>query len=153
MSGGTIYIAIGSEAGALIAFGIARLVGYDVLRRWFGERLSLGLLGSQNMLMWIVFVTRLLPFISFDIVSYAAGLTPLAMWRFAAATLAGIVPVSFLLAHFGGEMASMDSRRIMIAVLALGALTLAPIAVKLWLDRRRARKRARIAGDQPGESM
>ena len=150
---GTLYIAIGSETGALIAFGIARLVGHDVLRRWFGERISLGLLGSQNTLMTIVFVTRLMPFISFDFVSYAAGLTPLAMWRFAVATLAGIVPASFLLAHFGDEMASMDSRRTIVAILALGAITLAPIAVKLLLDQRRARKRERIAGGQPGERL
>ncbi len=142
---GTLYIAIGSEAGALIAFGIARLVGYDVLRGWFGGRLSLGLLGSQNTLMAIVFATRLMPFISFDIVSYAAGLTPLAWWRFAVATLAGIAPASFLLAHFGDAMASMDSGRVMIAILALGAITLAPVAVKPWLDRRRARKKRRSA--------
>ena len=150
---GTLYIAIGSETGALIAFGIARLVGYDVLRRWFGERLSLGFLRSQNTLMAIVFITRLMPFISFDIVSYAAGLTPLTMWRFAIATLAGILPASFLLAHFGNEMASMDSRRVMIAILALGAITLAPVAVKLLLDQRRARKRTRIDGGQPGERL
>ncbi|HEB79279.1 MAG TPA: TVP38/TMEM64 family protein [Rhodospirillales bacterium] len=146
---GTLYIAIGSETGALIAFIIARLVGYDVLRKWFGERLSLGLLGSQNTLMAIVFATRLMPFISFDIVSYAAGLTPLSMWRFAVATLAGIAPASFLLAHFGDEMASMDSSRVMIAILALGALTLAPVAVKLLLDQRRSRKRKRIADGKP----
>ncbi len=137
---GTLYIAVGSETGALIAFTIARLVGYDVVRRWFGDRISLGLLGSQNTLMAIVFATRLMPFISFDIVSYAAGLTPLSWWRFAVATLAGIIPASFLLAHFGGEMASFDSRRIMTAIIALGAITLVPIAVKLLLDHRRARK-------------
>jgi uncharacterized membrane protein YdjX (TVP38/TMEM64 family) len=51
--------------------------------------------------MTIVFVSRLLPFISFDIVSYAAGLTRLAMWRFAVATLAGIVLTCPLLeGHF-----------------------------------------------------
>ncbi len=150
---GTLYIAIGSETGALIAFAIARLVGHDVLHRWFGERLSLGLLGSQNMLMGIVFATRLMPFISFDIVSYAAGLTPLAMWRFATATLAGIVPASFLLAHFGEEMASADARRVMIAILVLGALTLAPVAIKLLLDHRRARKRKQFVGDKPGEIL
>ena len=149
---GTLYIAIGSETGALIAFAIARFVGYDVLRRWFGDRLSLGLLGSQNTLMAIVFVTRLMPFISFDIVSYAAGLTHLALWRFAVATLAGIVPASFLLAHFGSEMASTDARRVMFAILVLGGITLVPLAVKLLLDQRRARKRKRIAGGQPGES-
>ncbi len=133
---GTIYIIIGAEAGALAAFAIARLVGRGVLSRWFGDRLNVGLLGSQNALMGVVFVSRLLPFISFDIVSYAAGLTALKPWRFAAATLAGIIPVSFLLAHFGGEMASGESRRIMFAVLALGALTLLPFAVR-YLQRRR----------------
>lgn len=83
---GTIYIVIGAELGAIIAFLIARLVGYEVLHRWFGDRLNMGLLGSQKSLMLIVFVGRLLPFISFDLLSYAAGLTPLAFWRFALAT-------------------------------------------------------------------
>ncbi len=145
---GTLYIAVGSETGAIIAFTIARVVGYDVVRGWFGDRLSLGLLGSQNALMAIVFATRLMPFISFDIVSYAAGLTPLSWWRFAVATLAGIIPASFLLAHFGGEMASLDGGRIMTAVIALGAITLVPVAVKLLIDRRRARKDKRTTDEQ-----
>lgn len=136
---GTIYVLIGAEIGALIAFIIARLLGYEVLQRWFGDRLPLGLLGSQNTLMGIVFVTRLVPFLSFDLVSYAAGLTPLAAWRFAVATLAGIAPASFLLAHFGSEMASTDARRIAISVLALGGLTLIPVAVRLMLAHRRRR--------------
>ena len=134
---GTIYVLLGAEAGALIAFSIARLLGHEVLRRWFGERLKLGLLGSQNTLMWIVLVTRLLPFLSFDLVSYAAGLTPLATWRFAVATLAGIIPASFLLTHFGGEMVSADARRVVISVLVLGTLTIVPVIVKLNLNRRR----------------
>ena len=96
---GTVYVLLGAEIGALAAFGIARLLGHEVLRRWLGERLSLGWLGSQNALMGLVFVSRLLPFVSFDVVSYAAGLTVLSAWRFAVATLAGIVPASFLLAH------------------------------------------------------
>ena len=140
---GTIYVLVGAELGALVAFGIARLVGYGVLRKWFGERLDLGLLGSQNALMGIVFVSRLLPFISFDLVSYAAGLTALTVWRFAAATLAGIVPASFLLAHFGGEMASGESQRIAVTVVALGGITLLPIAVRFFIARRQKRAKKR----------
>lgn len=137
---GTVYVVIGAEIGALVAFAIARFVGYDVLHRWFGKRLSLGSLASQNALMAAVFASRLLPFISFDLVSYAAGLTPLKPWRFALATLAGIVPASFLLAHFGSEMVSADTHWIMLALLALGAVTLLPIAGKLLLDRYRRRR-------------
>ena len=134
---GTLYVLLGAEIGALAAFGVARLLGREVVQRWFGNRLSVGLLGSQTALMGIVFVSRLLPFISFDIVSYAAGLTALSFWRFAIAALGGIVPASFLLAHFGSEMATSESDRIMASILALGVITLIPVAVKLIRDRMR----------------
>ncbi len=48
-----------------------------------------------------VFVSRLLPFVSFDVISYAAGLSKITFWRFGLATFAGIVPASFVLTHLG----------------------------------------------------
>ena len=132
---GTGYIALGAELGALAAFGLARLLGRDVLQRWLGGRLPRTRLGSQGALMAIVFISRLLPFISFDIVSYAAGFTALTWWRFALATLAGILPASFLLAHFGGEMATGELDRILYAVLALGVLTAIPLAAHFLRKR------------------
>jgi len=134
---GTGYIALGAELGALAAFGLARLLGRDALQRWLGSRLPSARLGSQNALMAIVFISRLLPFISFDVVSYAAGFTTLTWWRFALATLAGILPASYLLAHFGDEMATGELDRILYAVLALGLLTLVPLTVHLVRERRR----------------
>jgi uncharacterized membrane protein YdjX (TVP38/TMEM64 family) len=136
---GTGYIALGAELGALAAFGLARLLGRDVLQRWLGGRLPDVRLGSQGALMTIVFVSRLLPFISFDVVSYAAGFSTLAWWRFALATIAGILPASFLLAHFGGEMSTGELDRIMYAVLALGLLTGIPLAVHFLRERTRKR--------------
>lgn len=128
---GGLYVLAGAELGALLAFGIARLIGFDVLHRWLGDRLSRGLAGSQNFLMATVFVSRLLPFISFDIVSYAAGLTTLTFWRFAIATLAGIIPASFLLAHFGSELVASETDRILLALVFLGLLTAIPLFVRL----------------------
>lgn len=128
---GTLYVVIGAESGALIAFGIARLLGHGLLRRLFGEGVELGWLGSQNTLTWLVFVSRLLPFVSFDLLSYGAGLTPLKAWRFALATLAGLVPVSFLLAHFGSEMAQAEEEAAMTALLLLGLLVGIPVALRL----------------------
>jgi len=137
---GTLYVLTGAEAGALAAFGLARVLGRAALQRWFGERLSVGLAGSQDALMGIVFVSRLLPFISFDLVSYAAGLTVLSVWRFALATLAGIVPASFFLAHLGLEMTSGETARFLYSALALGLITAVPIAMKLVLDHMRRRR-------------
>jgi len=146
---GTLYVLLGAELGALAAFAIARVAGRDTVHRWFGDRLSVGLIGSQDTLMGIVFVSRLLPFVSFDVVSYAAGLTLISAWRFALATLAGIAPTSFLLAHFGSEMGSGEPGRIGWSVLALGSLTLVPL-VAAWLRDRRARRRDTTGGpDRP----
>ncbi len=135
---GTIYVLTGSELGAIAAFGFARFIGFDFLHKWFGEQLNRGLAGSQNFLMATVFASRLMPFISFDIVSYAAGLTALSFWRFAVATLAGIIPASFLLAHFGSELVAEETDRILLAVVILGLLTAVPIAAKLIANHRRS---------------
>ncbi|HRX73805.1 VTT domain-containing protein [Pelagibacterium flavum] len=130
---GTVQVVIGAELGALIAFGLARVLGHDVLRRVFGDRVDAGLLGSQNALTATVLASRLMPFVSFDMISYAAGLSRLHAWRFALATLAGIIPASFLLAHFGGEAVSGDLGRATWAVLGLGLLTGLPL---LWVAMR-----------------
>jgi uncharacterized membrane protein YdjX (TVP38/TMEM64 family) len=131
---GTIYVVIGAEAGALIAFGLSRSLGRRVVTKWFGEKADFGLLGSQNALTFTVLASRLIPFISFDLVSYAAGLSCLRLWRFALATLAGIIPTAFLLAHFGGEVASGDMAAPTWAVLGLGLITGAPL---LWAALKR----------------
>ncbi|MBR2655329.1 MAG: TVP38/TMEM64 family protein [Loktanella sp.] len=130
---GNVQVVIGAELRALIAFGLARVLGHDVLRRAFGDRVDAGLLGSQAALMTTVFASRLMPFVSFDIISYAAGLSRLHTGRFAVATLAGIIPASFLLAHFGGEAVSGDLGRATWAVLGRGLVTGLPF---LWVTLR-----------------
>ncbi|MGH1479301.1 MAG: TVP38/TMEM64 family protein [Geminicoccales bacterium] len=132
---GALYVLAGSEIGALGAFLLARFLGFEALQARFGAALNQGLFGSQNALMWTVFISRLMPFISFDIVSYAAGLTRLTLWRFALATLAGIVPASFLLAHFGSELVSEEPKQIMIAVLAIGLIASLPLLVRSFSSR------------------
>lgn len=129
---GTIYVLIGSTLGAVIAFLLARLLGYDILKRWLGGKLAQSWVGSQNTLMGIVFFSRLMPFISFDIVSYAAGLTALTFGRFVIATVAGITPASFILAHFGGELGSADGQRVALAILAIGLLMGVPLIIKAF---------------------
>lgn len=131
---GTVFVVIGAELGALIAFGLARLLGHDVLRRVFGDRVDAGLLGSQAALTATVFASRLMPFVSFDMISYAAGLSRLHAWRFALATLAGIIPASFLLTHFGNEAVRGDFERVTWATLALGLVTGLPL---LWVAMRK----------------
>lgn len=137
---GTLYIVAGAEAGAIVAFWIARCLGYEALRRWAPAGRWMQRLAhqrSQSRLMAVVFASRLIPFVSFDVLSYAAGLTPLAFWRFALATLAGVVPLSFALAYFGESIVESGSRWMMLFALSMGLVTLGPFVLRA-LRRRRA---------------
>lgn len=136
---GALYVVLGAQAGAVLAFWIARFLGYETLRCWPAARLLLERLQnrrSQGRLMLIVFLSRLVPFISFDAISYVAGLTPLTFWRFAVATLAGVIPVSFALAYFGERLVEAETDRVMTFVLIAGGITLLPIGIKLLLNWR-----------------
>ena len=131
---GTLWVVIGAEAGALLAFTLSRWLGREAIRRWLGASAD-RLTGSQNVLMWLVFVSRLMPFVSFDMVSYAAGLSALTFARFAIATLAGILPASFLLAHLGGELAGGQPGYAVWLVAGLGLVTGLPLLVAFWRKR------------------
>jgi len=124
---GTVYVLIGAELGAIIAFCIARLLGYEIIQNKFGERINIRWLTSTKHMMLAVCISRLIPFISFDVVSYAAGLTKLSYLQFAIATLIGIIPASFLLAHFGSEMMVSDLNQIMLTIAILGLVTITPL--------------------------
>ncbi len=136
---GTVYVIIGALLGAVTAFSITRYTGYYYVQRLASRGgFSAGRYASQNALMLYVFISRLIPFISFDLVSYAAGLTTLSFWRFALATLVGLVPTSFLLAHFGGEMADMNLSRLSLWVLLAGLITTPLLIYKLYRHYRKS---------------
>jgi len=124
---GTLYIMTGALLGATGAFLIARFTGYDFIEKHIGEKLPITRLSSQNNLMGIIFISRLIPFLSFDLMSYAAGLTPITLGRFMLATLLGLIPMSFLLAHFGSKAIALDTQTQFFVVFVLGGITLIPL--------------------------
>ena len=126
---GTFYVISGAFIGAMIAFFLARLVGRKAIQRWFGENVDRGLLGSQNALTAMVFFSRLLPFVSFDMISYAAGLSAIQPWRFAFATLLGVIPMAFLLAHLGEMAVVGDGAGAMWFSVILGAFVALPLLI------------------------
>ncbi len=90
---GTVYVLIGAELGAIIAFLIARRLGRPRLAR----RLPAAAMASIDTLtarrgVRALILMRLLPVFNFDWVSYAAGLTSLSARAFALATFVGMIP-------------------------------------------------------------
>jgi len=134
-AGGALISIIGAEIGALLAFGMARHFGYDAVRRSQNPVMKfIAVPRSQGALMLIVFASRLVPFISFDAISYATGVTNLSFGRFALATALGIVPICWTLAAMGAGMSS-GGVNWLVVVIAGGAITLVPMivgALRAW---------------------
>jgi uncharacterized membrane protein YdjX (TVP38/TMEM64 family) len=140
---GAVIVVIGAELGAVIAFLMARWLGYEAVRRWSGADGIMSYLSQERSQVWlmaVVFVSRLLPFISFDAISYAAGLTPLRFWRFALATVVGIAPVSFLLTYAGEELSTANLAIISLVLIVLVSLPLAAPLVRALVQAVRIRR-------------
>lgn len=94
------------EAGAAVCFFIARVLGRDTVERFAGKGAIEASVegyfreyGSKTIL-----VCRLLPFVSFDAVSYFAGLTPIKFWPFFIATGIGQLPATIVYSYVGGML-------------------------------------------------
>ncbi len=131
---GGIAVICGAFLGACIAFLAARYLGFDAIRASENRLLkAIAAPRSQWSLMAIVFASRLIPFISFDAVSYAAGLTSLTFARFALATLLGVIPVSFVLTAIGAGLQGAEMSTPLLALIA--GITLLPVVGKWLWDR------------------
>lgn len=89
---------------------------------------------------WAILIARLVPIVSFDAISYAAGLTGMRFRWFLAATALGIVPATFLYA-FLGERAPQT---IVILFAAFGVIALlgAIASLRRYLGQRALRAKA-----------
>jgi uncharacterized membrane protein YdjX (TVP38/TMEM64 family) len=107
---GTVYSVAGGLGGAVVSFMIARFLGRGIIEKFVGGHVNFCRNCSNRVLTKIVFVSRLIPIVSFDVVSYGAGLTNMSPGRFVAATLFGMIPLTFIynysgtLLVFGGEL-------------------------------------------------
>lgn len=101
---GTAYAVIGAEIGAIISFLIGRAVGREALTRLFRTDVTFCERCSDRHLAIFVFLSRLFPVFSFDLISYGAGLTNMSVRAFAVATLIGMIPPTFALTALGGSV-------------------------------------------------
>ena len=136
-NGGMVVSVLGAQIGALIAFSAARYLGYDAVRRSENPVMKfIAVPRSQRALMWVVFGSRLIPFISFDAISYAAGITNLSFWRFTIATALGVVPICWILSAMGAGMATGGTDWMLVVTIG-GAITLVPATLALLRNWRR----------------
>ena len=143
---GTVYVLIGSELGAVLAFLIARRLGYDAVRRrgwidrvrqtrWGAWLLKRG--RSQNRLSAAVFLARAAPFVNLDAVSYVAGVTRIRFWRYALASFAGLAPYNFVFAYLGDRLVGASTKTVALILALTALLAVLPLALRPLWDRHR----------------
>lgn len=110
-------------AGAAVCFYIARLLGRDAVEK-LTSRTGLKQIDEffEKHGRLSILIARLLPFISFDIVSYAAGLTSMSFGSFFIATGIGQLPATIIYSYVGG-MLTGGAKMFVTALLLLFALS------------------------------
>jgi uncharacterized membrane protein YdjX (TVP38/TMEM64 family) len=100
---------LASLAGNVAGAGLACQIMRSLARSRIEPYLETGRLKKyQGVLerrgLWIIFLLRINPLTSSDIVSYAAGLTRLPVWKVMVGTLFGMAPLCFIQAYFAEEL-------------------------------------------------
>lgn len=96
-----IYSVIGGFLGGLIAYFIGRTLGRSAVYALTGKVIYFSKNRGEIYLGWLIFITRLLPVLSFDLISYGAGITGLSLPIYATATILGMIPSTFFLTYMG----------------------------------------------------
>ena len=117
-------------AGAALCFFIARILGRDVVEKLAGKAVLDSVEGYfKNYGTRTILVCRLLPFVSFDAVSYFAGLTPMGFWAFFIATGIGQTPATIVYSYVGSILTGG------IKWLLTGVLCLCSLAIIIGIIR------------------
>ncbi|QRN84782.1 TVP38/TMEM64 family protein [Clostridia bacterium] len=122
-------------AGAALCFGISRFYGRGVAEK-FASKMALDEVeiffekyGKNT-----IFVARLLPFVPFDPISYAAGLTPMTFGGFFLATGLGQLPATIVYSYAAAK-SSNPSTFVSGLLILFGVSALGFTARKIWMDR------------------
>jgi len=81
---------------------------------------------------YAILLARLLPFISFDAVSYAAGLTAVGFWEFFWATGIGQLPATLVYSYVGGMLVG-GTKMFFLGILSVVSLTIFAYIIKKML--------------------
>jgi len=107
---GALISWIGALMGALTSFYIARLFGNVALRKIARNQKTVEFIrhAGEKRGFYVILLSRLLPFISFDIVSYMAGLSGIRPWAFVLGTSLGMLPATIIYTFLGHEIPTME---------------------------------------------
>lgn len=127
--GGVLSI-LSANLAALLCFLLARAWGEPLVARFVSaRRLEQSEAFLERHGVAAVLVSRLVPFVPFDPISYAAGLARMRAWPFFWATLLGQIPAGMTYSYLGQEI-TRPARLILFGACAFAALVVLGVSVR-----------------------
>jgi uncharacterized membrane protein YdjX (TVP38/TMEM64 family) len=119
---GTPVSIASATLGAALAFSLSRWWAHDAVEALAGSRLRAlrAWVGDRGFLS--VLYARIAPGVPYNLVNYAAGLTPILLRSFVAATAIGVAPRAFAYTALGGSLGDLTSPEALVAVGVLVAM-------------------------------
>ncbi len=141
---GAILSWTSAMAGAALCFYISRIYGRKAAEK-LTSKFALNEIEKffERYGDYAILIARLLPFISFDIVSYAAGLTPMSFGSFFWATGLGQLPATLIYSYVGG-MLTGGVKKFVTGLLILFSLSALIFLMKKIYNDRTAEKETKM---------
>lgn len=107
---GSLLVLVAVLTASSVGFVIGRYIGPVVVERLIGKKAKDKVAGFlEDYGFWAIVITRINPFLSNDAISFVAGILSMNYWKFAAATLVGIAPLTILIAVIGQNTDQLES--------------------------------------------
>lgn len=138
---GAILSWTSAMAGATLCFYIAKFLGREAVVK-LTSNAAVETIDKffEKYGKYAILIARLLPFMSFDIVSYAAGLTSMSFGQFFIATGLGQLPATIIYSYIGG-MLTGTAKTFVTGLLCLFAVTaLIALFKKVYNDKHKSAK-------------
>lgn len=127
-----VYSVIGGFLGGVIAYFIGYSLGRSAVKALTGKAIYFSKHRGEAFLSGVIFISRLLPIFSFDLISYGAGIAGLSFPLYAIVTLLGMIPSTFLLTYLGSALTVELPLGIAISIIFLFVLLGFPWAARRY---------------------
>lgn len=120
---------VSAVLGASLAFSLGRWWAHDAVAELAGPRVAAfrEFVGRRGFL--AILYARLVPGVPYNAVNYAAGLTPVPLAVFAAATAVGCAPRAFAYTALGGRLDDLGSWQAIVALVVLVGMAFVGLVV------------------------
>lgn len=141
---GSLYTLIGASINCILMFLMARYIGRDAVQKWVEKKLSPSMKRhfdrqGDKELFFLIFLSRLIPLIPYNVINYGAGLTSISFSSYLLASIIGIIPGTLVFLNLGDKSTALNSFEFAIAVILMLLLIVISTLLARYVKKRESK--------------